>query len=330
MNLNTSVSTKDRKPLVSALVELLAQPPSYDGPPSYAYHVGDYIVDRHGNVIVPDEASDETIRWLRDKLTEKGFEIDPDPEISPVPHGACDTTDSVEEADSEEGIKSEEELPADTAASDECSEEPIQAPNESAEDESDEAPSNEETEQDEPVPDSEPGDASDHETSETPDDGKTHITLSLPRFQFTFSAIERLKAIVQSKQTLLKKALDTDTLEIQLTDEKVLFPWFTDHGLTGEADAYAKLVFAIAKLAVNQKRASAEEKQNDNEKLAMRLFLIRLGFIGDEYKTARAILTRNFTGNSAWKSIPSGKDYAPELSLPEVFIPNARKEDSNA
>ena len=56
MNLNPSVSTKDRKPLVSALVELLAQPPSYDGPPSYAYRVGDYIVDRHGNVIVPDEA----------------------------------------------------------------------------------------------------------------------------------------------------------------------------------------------------------------------------------------------------------------------------------
>lgn len=331
MNLNTSVSTKDRKPLVSALVELLAQPPSYDGPPSYAYRVGDYIVDRHGNVIVPDEASDETIRWLRDKLTEKGFEIDPDPETPQANHDAGDTADSAEEADSEEGIKSEEELPADTAASDECSdEETLSDPDEPAEDESDEATSNEETEQDEPVSDSEPGDASDHETSETPDDGKTHITLSLPRFQFTFSAIERLKAIVQSKQTLLKKALDTDTLEIQLTDDKVLFPWFTDHGLTGEADAYTKLVFAIAKLAVNQKRASAEEKQNDNEKLAMRLFLIRLGFIGDEYKTARAILTRNFTGNSAWKSSPNGKDSASELSLPEVFISNAHKEDPNA
>ena len=282
-------------------------------------------------MIVPDEASDETIQWLRDKLTEKGFEIDPDPETPPAPHDVCNTTDSVEEADSEKGIKSEEELPADNAASDECSEEEtLSDSDEPAEDESAEAPSDEETEQDEPAPDSEPGDTSDHESGETPDEGKTRITLSLPRFQFTFAAIERLKAIVHSKQTLLKKALATDTLEIQLTDDKVLFPWFTDHGLTGEGDAYAKLVFAIAKLAVNQKRASAEEKQNDNEKLAMRLFLIRLGFIGDEYKTDRAILTRNFTGNSAWKSSPNGKESAPELSLPEVFIPNIHKEDSNA
>lgn len=40
----------------------------------------------------------------------------------------------------------------------------------------------------------------------------------------------------------------------------------------------------------------------DNEKFAMRLFLIRLGFIGDEYKTARRILLRNLTGNSSWRS----------------------------
>ena len=77
---------------------------------------------------------------------------------------------------------------------------------------------------------------------------------------------------VNSKNDIRKRRLETDTLEIQLTDDKVLFPWFTDHGLTGEADAYAKLVFAIAKLAVNQKRASAEEKQNDNEiRRALRL-----------------------------------------------------------
>lgn len=47
----------------------------------------------------------------------------------------------------------------------------------------------------------------------------------------------------------------------------------------------------------------------------MRLFLIRLGFIGDEYKTARKILLRNLSGNASWKS-----GQKPEQST-EVTIP---------
>ena len=34
----------------------------------------------------------------------------------------------------------------------------------------------------------------------------------------------------------------------------------------------------------------------------MRIFLIRLGFVGDDYKKARKILLRNLSGNSSWKS----------------------------
>ena len=34
----------------------------------------------------------------------------------------------------------------------------------------------------------------------------------------------------------------------------------------------------------------------------MRIFLIRLGFIGDDFKKARKILLRNLSGNSSWKS----------------------------
>ena len=58
----------------------------------------------------------------------------------------------------------------------------------------------------------------------------------------------------------------------------------------------------MCKMAKEQKRVVAKECATDNEKFAMRLFLIRLGFIGDEYKTARRILLRNLTGNSSWRS----------------------------
>jgi len=42
----------------------------------------------------------------------------------------------------------------------------------------------------------------------------------------------------------------------------------------------------------------------ENDKFAMRIFLVRLGFVGDEYKTARKILLRNLSGNSSWKHKP--------------------------
>ena len=55
-------------------------------------------------------------------------------------------------------------------------------------------------------------------------------------------------------------------------------------------------------MSVTQKRVNASEKEVDNEKYAFRCFLLRLGFIGNEYKSQRKILLRNLTGSSAFKS----------------------------
>jgi len=53
----------------------------------------------------------------------------------------------------------------------------------------------------------------------------------------------------------------------------------------------------------------------ENEKYAFRCFLLRLGFIGAEYKIERKILLRNLTGSSAFKSgrRQRRKKYAPDL-----------------
>ena len=40
----------------------------------------------------------------------------------------------------------------------------------------------------------------------------------------------------------------------------------------------------------------------ENEKYAFRCFLLRLGFIGEEYKVERKILLKNLTGSSAFKN----------------------------
>ena len=55
-------------------------------------------------------------------------------------------------------------------------------------------------------------------------------------------------------------------------------------------------------MALKQKRITTKEKPVDNEKYAFRCFLIRLGFIGAEYKSARKILLKNLSGSSAFKN----------------------------
>jgi len=142
------------------------------------------------------------------------------------------------------------------------------------------------------------------------------LTIELPDAGFTPEAKENLKKIVASKKTLLEKALEADGLPIVEKDGKIAFPWFTLHGLDGEADAYSRLIAAICKMAKNQKRVTATEKPVENEKFTMRLFLIRLGFIGDEYKAARKILLSNLSGNSSWKS-----GHKPERSTDDVVLP---------
>lgn len=130
------------------------------------------------------------------------------------------------------------------------------------------------------------------------------FTVSVPKKGFSEEAYGNLQKIIASKASLLRKALETDTLGVEASADKLIFPWFTLHGLDGEADAYIRLVAAICKMAKEQKRVTARERNFTNEKFTMRVFLIRLGFIGPEYKTARKILLRNLTGNSAWKNGP--------------------------
>ena len=73
----------------------------------------------------------------------------------------------------------------------------------------------------------------------------------------------------------------------------------------GEVRAYINLVLAMSAAAINAKRASAEVLDNGNDKYAMRCYLLRLGFIGDEWKTVRQHLLKNLSGNAAWRNDPT-------------------------
>lgn len=114
------------------------------------------------------------------------------------------------------------------------------------------------------------------------------------------AAVENLTKLLEAKGRLIRRALAVDNLPIEVTDCTVKFPWFSGCG-ADECKAYTHFVSALCDLAANAKRVTAKEKETDNDKYAFRCFLLRLGFIGAEYKAERKILLRNLTGSSAFR-----------------------------
>lgn len=114
--------------------------------------------------------------------------------------------------------------------------------------------------------------------------------------------VGNLTLILDAKGNLIKKALGIEDLRFSLMEDRVDFPWFPADCKPEELQAYMHFITALCEMSVNQKRITAKEKTVENEKYAFRCFLLRLGFIGDEYKAERKILLRNLTGSSAFKS----------------------------
>ncbi len=69
----------------------------------------------------------------------------------------------------------------------------------------------------------------------------------------------------------------------------------------GEIKAYIQLCMAISFQALTSASASPRRPVTDNPKYTFRCWLLRLGFIGDEFETARLHLTKRLSGNSAWR-----------------------------
>ena len=114
--------------------------------------------------------------------------------------------------------------------------------------------------------------------------------------------VGNLTKLLDAKGSLIKKALGTDELPIEVTDTKVSFPWFVGTPTPDELKAYDIFICKLCEMARNAKRVVAKEKETDNDKYAFRCFLLRLGFIGAEFKNERKILLRNLTGSSAFRS----------------------------
>lgn len=129
------------------------------------------------------------------------------------------------------------------------------------------------------------------------------LTVTMPISTLSTDAQYNLGAIIASKGSLIRSALGIEHLPVRFTDETASFPWFEGVELNAdECRAYSRFIAALCEMARTQKRVTAKEKEIDNEKYAFRCFLLRLGFIGEEYKADRKILLGKLSGSSAFKS----------------------------
>ena len=141
-------------------------------------------------------------------------------------------------------------------------------------------------------------------------DGLNRLSVEMPKDSMTPIAMENLRRLVASKATLLKKALGTDNLPMTEHSDRIEFGWFRPTDDQAELAAYYQLVQGLCELARTQKRVGASEQQVENEKYAFRCFLLRLGFIGQDYKDSRRVLLKRLTGNAAFRDAREAGDEA--------------------
>ena len=134
------------------------------------------------------------------------------------------------------------------------------------------------------------------------------LSVEMPRDGMTPTAMENLRRLVASKATLLKKALGTDSLPITEHTDRIEFGWFRPTDDQTEITAYYQLVQGLCELARTQKRVLAAERPVESDRYAFRCQLLRLGFIGPEFKDSRKVLLRNLTGSSSYAKLKAGDE----------------------
>ena len=139
------------------------------------------------------------------------------------------------------------------------------------------------------------------EEASTPEAASEHLGLTV-EIPLDKVDVGNLTKLLDAKGGLIKKALGISELPIEVLEDRAAFPWFSELPDADAVQAYTHFISALCEMSKNAKRVTATEKAVDNEKYAFRCFLLRLGFIGAEYKTERKILLKNLTGSSAFKN----------------------------
>ena len=280
MTVNYNVTGARRKEMTKVISEALGGwEVKYLGVPSCSYRVGDFEIDRHGVLIFDDRTDSEEVENVLEALAQAGFECETVPEAE---------TDEEEQPVSTSQFAGPYEMPWDEDCNQkEMTEEEMAASM---------------TEQGRLIAEAAVQQAEREQKAEE-QDFVDQLSVSLPN-DLDEHARHNLDAAIAGKATLLKAAFKTESLAYDEDEKKLTFPWFkysSQESMTDETNAYMLFLTRLVAYAKEAKRVTVKDKAVDNPRYAFRCFLLRLGFIGQEYKAARKILLRNLAGNSSWK-----------------------------
>ncbi len=169
----------------------------------------------------------------------------------------------------------------------------------------------------------------------------TNLEVELPLEGYQGQSLRNLMHVIYSRQPLIKKALGFKTdlvdektiaalkekpmvtlehfqramegvsvpgIDINYDKEIITFKLGPEGDNPGKVEAATKLFGLINLNARRLKRnVSAKVKPTENEKYSLRIWLLRLGMIGDEYKLARRVLLKNLSGNSSFRRPVKGE-----------------------
>ena len=274
MVITFDLSGRTRKELVKAISEITGERAIYKFMPTSAFEIGFFTVTREGRLEFPNRSDTEIVEQVLEGLSERGYTV-----ISSY----YDNGKSAIETDNEP--TAETATQPDTAAVTETEK------------------VSEETEimaQCETQGNTFP-------TVES--NGIDRFSISMSRDFFDERTLNKLDRTIENKGELFKMAFKTNDLSYKVTDDQVTFDWFPFIGEEGEGLAYSSFIDLLTKSLKEQKRVNASKAQTENPKFAMRVYLIKLGMVGDEYKQTRKILLRHLAGSSAFrKGVPHNED----------------------
>lgn len=291
--LKFELNIADRKTLANRMEELTGIHPYYTRAPLYAYDIGNYTIDRDGNLLVePENADAELLTTLLNEGVIRGGE----------------------------SVESTDDQPENTEPTENLAEEPV------AEAEPDD------TAEDEP-------DAEESESEDQPEEVPLDLELAFPTSQHNGVSLRNLVNLIYSRGRLISKAtgghfhVETDLVEtlrddsctytvanfiealksyeaqcgtamegLVITEEKVSFTGFPTASDYDHLTAFGHFAILMNQQAISQKRIQAKDVNDENEKYALRTWLLRLGMNGPDFKETRKILMENLSGHAAFRT----------------------------
>lgn len=328
--LKFKLNVAERKTLAKRMEELTGIHPYYTKAPLYSYDIGSYTIDRDGNLLVePENADAELLTTLLNEGLIRGGE-------------SIESTDDQPEDTEPTDHLEEEPVTEDTEAETEVLDEQEPEDADTAEDEPTEAGAEEASEPDNTAEDDATEDEPDAESQETedqPEEVPLDLELAFPVSQHNGVTLRNLVNLLYSRGKLIGKATgghfhveeglveklkdDSCTFAImnfinavsdyetehgaaleglKITTEKVTFTGFPTAPDHEHLTAFAQLAVLMNQQAISQKRIQAKDVNDENEKYALRTWLLRLGMNGPDFKETRKILMENLSGHAAFRT----------------------------